>query len=318
VLRSKHLVGLILAATLMATLVPSLTAVYAKGQDKQQEKAEAFVAAAVDAMNEVDVLMSTIEEVPSEVDTLYGWGEGNLTAAQAELGKEEPDYASAISLAREAMSIFREVYRQLHTLLDDAGVAGGDIESSDEAQGLNMTIDRAFERIARIENVVDLIPTTPPPEDIERLIDWVRGNLSDAEDYLTDARTALTSETPNIEWAVGNLTLARGHIHEAFANLRQIAGWTSYWRIESFLMGIRKSYERALELLKKRGVEPNAIIKGYIEGNITDAREHMINAMEYWNAGEKESAKTERKYAIEDLRNARDQLRLLRKGGPEG
>jgi len=269
-LRSKHLAGLILVATLMATLIPSLASVYAEGEDKQREKAEAFVAVAEEAKNEVDALMSTIGEegVPPELKTLYDEGVGNLTAAQDELGKEDPDYDLAISLAKEAMRIFRKVYEQLNTLLEgeEAGEETGE-ETGDEEEGpdveteegeepedpntLMEAIERARRRIDRVEDIIDANDAY--------LTDYAEDELNDllerAGALLGEAEGALGNEPPEVSTAAHKLGDAHKLISQAFVALKKAAGALNTGRINGFLTVISKFYDRVARWAEREGLD---------------------------------------------------------------
>jgi len=243
VLRSKHLVGLILAATLMATLVPSLTSVYAEGQDKQQEKAEAFVAAAVDAMNEVDELMKTTE-VPTDVENRFKDGVDKLTAAQEELGKEEPDYGSAISLAKEAMSIFREVYKQLDS---DAKVQSG---MEDQSEGLIEAMSRALIRIDRINGTVY---GSEFWSEINKI-------LLAAQDYLDVEEAQNWLDEGRVNETAWNLTQANKLMGLAHSLLKKGGQELKVKRIEQYLDILEKFCDRLQQLAEKAGPEAEDLL----------------------------------------------------------
>jgi len=311
-LRSKHLVGLILAATLIATLVPFSAMVYAQ----TKEEAKGFIKTAEQAKDKADELMEIMknEGLPIPEDTMkrYDEGVGNLTAAEAELEKDEPDLSLAVELAKKAMEAFKEVYEELYTLLEGAEVMTASDED-EKAKGMFVAIDRAREKIDRIENVTERITSTP---EIQTFLDWVDGNLTFAKANLTEAETALKLPTPNIEWVVGNLTEARENISDAFAALRLIGGWTSFWRVESFLMGIRKSVDRTRELLEraeKQGLDVRALmdkLKG-VEALIDEAGDLR-------KAGDIKGAVEKLNDIREILRDIHQELAKLRKGGPKG
>jgi len=265
-LRSKHLVGLILVATLMATLIPSLTAVYAESQDKQQEKAEAFVAVAEEAKNEVDELMSTIGEegVPPELNTLYEEGVGNLMAAQEELGKEDPEYELVISLAKEAMKIFRNVYGQLNTLLEgeeageeteeetEEGEEAEEIEEPEDPQTLMQAIERARRRIDRVNGTIDA-NIGYLTEYAEETLRGEDGLLVNATELLDEAEAALGQDPPDVSTAAKKHGDAHKLISQAFVILKKAAGALNNGRINGFLTVISKFYERVARWVEREG-----------------------------------------------------------------
>jgi len=259
-------VGLILVATLMATLIPSLTAVYAESQDKQQEKAEAFVAVAEEAKNEVDELMSTIGEegVPPELNTLYEEGVGNLTAAQEELGKEDPEYELVISLAKEAMKIFRNVYGQLNTLLEgeeageeteeetEEGEEAEEIEEPEDPQTLMQAIERARRRIDRVNGTIDA-NIGYLTEYAEETLRGEDGLLVNATELLDEAEAALGQDPPDVSTAAKKHGDAHKLISQAFVILKKAAGALNNGRINGFLTVISKFYERVARWVEREG-----------------------------------------------------------------
>jgi len=311
-LRSKYVVGLILAATMMATLVPFSAMVYAEDQEKEkaEEKAAEFLALAEQSKEQVKILIETVEaqediEVPEEALTLNKTGSELLEQAWTAFNEER--YEEAIDLVEEALENFKEAIKVLNKALEPVE----EIKTESEHSALGEAINRAYERIARIKDANNTYFSMYAWD--ATIGGWILSNLTAAETNLKEAEEAL--DIPNVGWAAGNLTEANHNISDAFAALRELGSWTNAWRIESFLRGIKNSYERTLELLKKREVTPDSTIVGYIEGNITEARDHMIAAMQKWNDGDKDSAKTERREAIEYLRVVRDLLRQLRPGG---
>jgi len=262
-------VGLILVATLMATLTPSLASVYAEGEDKQREKAEAFVAVAEEAKNEVDALMSTIGEegVPLELKTLYDEGVGNLTAAQDELRREDPDYDLAISLAKEAMRIFRKVYEQLNTLLEGAEDTAEETAEETEEEGAEATeeeeeepedpqtlmqaIGRARRRIDRVNGIIgtnDGYLTTDAINQLNNLLDTAGVLLGEAEE-------ALGEEPPEVSTAAHKLGDAHKLISQAFVALKKAAGALNTGRINGFLTVISKFYDRVARWAEREGLD---------------------------------------------------------------
>lgn len=299
--------GLILAAMLMSIMVPSLTAVYAEGQDKQREKAEAFVAAAEGAKEEVDELMSTMGEVPPEVNTLYEDGVSNLTAAQEELGKEDPDYGLAISLAREAMSMFREVYGQLNTLLEGAEEET-EVETEDEEEVEEPEVETAEEEGEEEEEGAEVETEDEPEESenpktlmeaIERArdrIDRVNGTIEANKDYLTgyaedelndllvnatkrldDAETALGEG--DVSAAAKNATYAHKLISQTFVILKKAAGALNSERIKGFLTVITKFYNRTARLVD-RAVQQGLVASGEFDAELGDIETLIEDAAE--------------------------------------
>lgn len=235
--------GMLLLATLIATLVPFSTVVYAQNQD------EKFKKIAEQAKEKVDELGALIGDAlgipwpsgfPADIQDAYGVASSDLATG---------DYKDAMKACREVFKMLN-IYAEAEGLVFERGVGG-------KAQGLFVAIDRANETIARIEDVVGQIQSD---NDVETFIEWVNHNVTEAKDDLSEAVVALELEPPNIGWAEGNLTEARKNISEAFTALRLIAGWTSFWRIESFLQGVKKSVQRTLELLERLGIDVEELL----------------------------------------------------------
>lgn len=210
-----------------------------------------------------------------------------------------------VESAKEAMITLRRLYGELHTFLGESDV---DTESGAKALGLLTAINRTYERINRLRNVVDQISAEGVP-----YVGWVEGNLSYAEGNLTAALVALELTPPNMEWATGNKTQANKNIQQAFAALRLIANWNNQWRVESFLRGIVKSYERTEEMLERaegQGIDVEElkallqVVKEDIEGVRSIDWDGIKDAIEEINAI---------KEGIKEIRQA---LAELRKGGP--
>jgi ATP phosphoribosyltransferase regulatory subunit HisZ len=115
---------------------------------------------------------------------------------------------------------------------------------------------------------------------------------------------------------VGNLTEARGNISEAFAALRLIGGWTSSWRVESFLMGIRKSVERTRELLER--AEKQGLDVSDLKAELVNVEVLIDEAGDLREEKDIKGAVEKLKEIREILRDIHQELAELRKGGPKG
>jgi hypothetical protein len=249
-LRNKHLVGLILIAALMATLIPFSAMVYA--QRPEEKRAEKFVELAERAGEKVGNFIDIIYANDTAIDTiteagLYGelegnktlfetWGLGNLTEAHDAL--EASDYPGAIGNATEALGVFREVFKALNIILAEAGVARGELI---DAQGLIEAMKRALDRIERIRG-------------LEGVPDEVLAILDSAEEYL-DVETAIVwLSEGNVNQTAWNLTQANQLISLAHSSLKRRAGELNVKRIESYLNVTEKLCDR-LERLVDKAVE---------------------------------------------------------------
>lgn len=304
-LRSKHLVGLILAATLIATLVPFSAMVYA--QSLEEKRAEKFVEVADRAGEKVDNFIEIIYANETAMTTIWAaglneslyanktlyetWGLGNLTEAHDAL--EAEDYSGAIGNATEALSIFREVFKALNTILTEAKVERGELI---DAQGLIEAMKRALDRIERIREIA--IPAE------------VLAILDSAEEYL-DVETAIVwLSEGKVNQTVWNLTQANQLISLAHSSLKKKAGELNVKRIESYLKVIWNLYDRILRLAEKAGAsELITRLEGEVRPFIDDAIDHF--------------GKEEYSDAIASLVEARNLLKEIeqdlvefRRGGP--
>ena len=218
----------------MATLIPFSTMVYAQ----TKEEAKDFIKMAERAKDKADELMEIMEnedlEISDAIMKRYEEGVGNLTAAEAELENDEPDFGLAVELAEEAMEAFREVYEELYTLLGEAEVT---IASDDDekAQGLLEAMERAQDRIDRIRETV--------PEEIEGQIEEI---LAEAEDYLDIAEAEGLGEGMVNPLAQANKLMALAH-----SLLKKGGQELKVKRIERYLNIIEKLYNKTERLVDK-------------------------------------------------------------------
>jgi len=212
---------------------------------------------------------------------------------------------------KDAMKTYREVYRMLNMYAEAEGLTSESGEG-EKAEGLLVAIDRANETIARIKDANDTYFELDPlaEDDLrETILAWINANLTYAESNLTEAYEAITLYS-NVGWAEGNLTEARGNISDAFAALKSLAEWTNAWRIESFLMGLKKSVERTRERLERANGQD--IDADFLGGLLDSAEQRIVDAR---------SARTERniRAAIEHANAIRAMLKEVHRGlGQQG
>ena len=309
--RSKY-VGVSLLALLVLTLVPVSMSFAEKQEEKRVEK---FVEITAKAKDKVDDLLAHmgiehIEDLGNdELSSAYYEALGNLTSAKSKtLSGQE-----AVEKAKKAMIAFRWIFSQLHAL---SGEEGADTEIGERARGISVAIDRAYERIERIKDVNETYLTMYPPN--ETINGWILANLTAAETNLAKANDSIVLYH-NVLWAEGNLTEANQNISEAFAALKSLANWASSWRIESFLMGVKNSVDRTLELLEGAGVDLNHTVfeLGYQDDNgngdflddfLEDIEGNLTATRGFRRAGGKEI-----KQAIRKIKHVRQMLMEVRK-----
>jgi len=299
--RTKY-TGIALLTLVALSLVP-ISASYA---DKQNDKFEQIALNNKQKVDELGALIAEtfdpVETWPSyldkegfeEIKTAYG-------AAEYELGEEN---------YKDAMKAYTDVFKMLNIYIEEHGVT---LESSaeEEAQGLLVAIERGYERIERIKDANETYFNVLEKQWNDTINGWILSNLTAAEEDLAKAAAAV--EVSILEWATANLTMANQHISDAFTALKKLAEWTSSWRIESFLMGIKNSVERT------RGMLGQAREQDIDVDDLLD----MVDSAELEIAyARSERAKRNNRAAVEHIKTIRETLRIVhhdlaqrRKGG---
>jgi len=244
VLRKRHLGGLVLVITLMTALIPFSAFGYAQNNDKKVEK---FLALAEKSMEKVESLMEVVEgqdgDVSEDTSTLYDDGVDLLEQALA----LEDDPEGTIELAKGAMIKFREAIRQLNELLEEEepeveAEEGEEIEveTEEDSETIAEAIERARERIDRVEFIIDAngIYLT------DFVVAELSGLLDDASVCLDESEAALALDEPNQSTAAHKLGDANRLISRAFVSMRKAAGAMNSGRINGFLTVIRNFHRR--------------------------------------------------------------------------
>ncbi|MFZ7136801.1 MAG: hypothetical protein ACOWW1_00045 [archaeon] len=245
----KNKIAILMVLITVAVMIAPASAYFA-GQDVET-KAERMVDIAEDALERIMELKETVETDPntpsiSELLTdagLYDYYLGNislcegdgdglayLTAAQAALEEEEPDYDAVIDDAREALEIFRDVLKKINGMLIDVGV---ETCPACEPNELEEAIERSEERI---EKLVDLIDEDDDEELVEKL-NAARALLEEAKALLPD----------DVDGARAKLQEANELISEVIQDLRGIAKRLNPERIQGYLENAYKYRERMRE-----------------------------------------------------------------------
>ena len=203
-----------------------------------------------------------LDELESNV-TLYGEGVGNLTVAHDAL--ESADYEAAVDYATEALSVFREVFRSIHIILEDAGLQKGHIVDN---QGLLEAITRQLQRIDRLR---EILPEDAPDE-IKQLLD-------DAEALLDiDAARALLLEGKETE-VISNLQEAKQLISQVYQYLKEQAQESNSWRIGDYCERARERIRERFRYGNQTGIDFSAVLEslGYqSENQFMETLENMI------------------------------------------
>jgi len=241
----RRYVGSILL-TLVVLMMPVSVAYAPEAGEKRAEKfVELAERAGEKVGNFIDIIYANetaIDTITHEglIDELEGnktlyeeWGLGNLTEARDAL--EAGDYAGAITNATEALTIFRNVFKALNSILEEAGVARGQLI---DAQGLIEAMKRALERIERLREIA-------PPE--------VLAILEAAEEYL-DVTTAIAwLREGRVNETAWNMTQGNRLISLAHSLLKGKAAELKDKRLEGYLKLIENLYDRLERLAEKAG-----------------------------------------------------------------
>ena len=287
--------GIVILTLILMTLVPT-SANYAQNRDgKFKEVAER-------AKEKVDDLGALVEDAsepkkswpddfPEEIQTFYNTAYDNLTAGKY----------------KDAMKAYREIYRMLNKYGETEGTAF-EKGMGEEAQRSTVAIDRAYERMQRIRDVIGQIANPP-----QTYLKWVTDNLTAAETDLSDASALLGSDAQS---ASAELVEANRKISEAFASLKLIGEWTNYWRVESFLMGIKNSVERTKEkllLAKEQEIDVEVLLRrigltNKDDDNDVDIDDFLLFADELISNARRSRKDNHIKKAAESLKEIREKL----------
>jgi len=306
-MKATKIAIVVILATIIVTAAPVSAAMF-HGQS-ESDRAEKIVELADKAGQKVDNLIDIIyandtvlemiedatllDELEGNV-TLYDEGVANVTAAYDAL--EAEDYEGAVGNATEALSIFREVLSSIHYIMQESGVARGEIL---DGQGLLTAMDRALERIERLREILDDIdPEEVSEEDLQEAIDL----LDDAEAYLDKDTAIQWLLDGNVTETAYNLTQANRLISDAHKILKELARETNPHRINNFLAQMTRARERLRERLQHAGGE-GVNVNG------------LLNQMGYENMIEFEKALQEMASNAENVDDIKDALKEMKELG---
>ena len=246
-----------IALTLLLVSIGS--AVVVLGQPTLETRATRIVEVAEEASEKVGdiiVLIDTNETLQDKIDDagLTDAFEGNVTIYWEGVGKVDDagdslafyDYEGAIANSTEALSIFREVYRSINSILCDSDVKLGqfvDVEELEEA------VERSQERVDELR---ELISADSPIYD----------KLIDAEGILTQALEFLPDK---LEEAKASLREAGILISEVCQYLKEVAQELNPQRIKDYCEGAYQYMERFRERFGQAGTE-GFDVDGFLQG----------------------------------------------------
>jgi len=276
-MKKRQLAVLAILMSVIMTAAPASAILYGQGQIQATpaeelvelaDRAEQQVKNLIDLVYANETALQKIEDVGllDELEsnvTLYGEGVGNLTVAHDAL--ESADYEAAVDYATEALSVFREVFRSIHIILEDAGLQKGHLVDN---QGLLEAITRQLQRIDRLR---EILPEDAPDE-IKQLLD-------DAEALLDiDAARALLLEGKETE-VISNLQEAKQLISQVYQYLKEQAQESNSWRIGDYCERARERIRERFRYGNQTGIDFSAVLEslGYqSENQFMETLENMI------------------------------------------
>jgi len=276
-----------LAVSLMALLALSaVVQAYAAAYPDDAHAAENIVRAAETALFRVESFVNSTLQNPDVVEKLESLGlmdalHGNASLleqaeallAEAKASLEAGNYAGAVAKAMEAMKICRDVFRNVHEMLERAGLGRPEVERPElQAQGLLVAAERSLERIRRIKEV---LPENAP--ELEALIGRAEAllNATEIEQLLGEGR---------VSEAAHRLADANGLIAQAFSSLKAKAEEMAAERVERFVESIKAKIGEAAgkmdeaglgEAMRGLGFGNVSEFRAFIEGFASQAREHL-------------------------------------------
>ncbi|MEM2241837.1 MAG: hypothetical protein QW497_03770 [Candidatus Bathyarchaeia archaeon] len=264
-------INLIFATALVILVfVASGFQVYALEEKSYKEKAELTVKIAENACLRLGNLinmtkanataMQAIQDAGLMEDfegnvSLYESGKGLLFEAMVKISNG--DYSGAINAMIRAMETFRNAIRGIMRILAQAGIEKGGLP---KAQGILVAVNRALERIDRIEKILP-----EGAEDIKELLNQAKSLLN------VDEITQLLQQG-NATGAAHRLAEANKLINEAFKALRTKAEEKMAERMNRFCEKLEKRLGEILENITEKGFNATDILKNH---NMSEFRESL-------------------------------------------
>ena len=161
-------------------------------------------------------------------DNLTLFDKGVVNVTNAYLALEEGDYEGAIANATEALSVFREVFKAVNTILAEAGVQGDQLV---DGQGLIQAMERILESIDRLSEIGE------SPEEATSI-------LSRAKLHLDVTQATKWLQMGMVDQIAHNLSQAKKLISQAHEIMKGKAVQLTSKRIENYLKVIEDFYDR--------------------------------------------------------------------------
>ena len=252
----RGIIALVMLTPLILTMAPAI--LYAQGQI-QITPAQQTVGLADRAEQQVKNLIDLLYANDTAIETLTDFGlldelEGNVSLynqgvqdlADAHVALEAENYEAAISSATDAFQAFREVFRSIHIILEDAGLEKGQLVDS---FGLLEAIARTLDRINRLRTLL-------PADATEALA------LLDQAESLLDINSArqllLEGETSQV---ISDLSQARQLTSQVYTYLKEQAEDSNSWRINDYCLGIQERARERFRYGQEQGINLDAILQ---------------------------------------------------------
>ena len=258
------LIGSIVLVFLVATF--NFITILSSAEKVQIKRVEKFIEIAEKAKEKAEnllylILSSKVAEKSdqtkiNEVKANFNLGAEKLDNAKNNLLNENLEYA--IGNATEAFQIFREVFKTLHSMLEEAGYGLGDVAN---ASGLITAMDRALQRIERLREII--------PEDSQEINEL----LNVAEEYLNIEEAIKLLSQGKINETAHRLAEANKLIAQAHKLLKNKAQQLNVKRLKGFINAIENFYKRLERKITKFGNE-------ILQNKLTDAKTHITLAKE--------------------------------------
>jgi hypothetical protein len=197
-----------------------------------------------DALAQIDAVGLT-DEFDANV-TLYEI-DGLKNLADAKEALTNSKYEDAVDSAVEALSIFREVYSSIHTIMKTADLQRDELI---ENQGLLEAITREQLRIDRLREILPV----DAPQDIFDTLDAATGLLSEAKTLLLDG---------DVNAAKPTLLKAKENISEVYNYLKEQAVDSNTWRLYNYCEQAQERIRERFRYGQDQGVDFTSVLQSY-------------------------------------------------------
>jgi hypothetical protein len=243
-----------------ATPAEQLVAVADNAEQKVNDLIDLVYAneSVLDKIEEVGLLDALEKNV-----TLYDEGVGNLTLAHDALDAEDDE--GAVGYATDALSIFREVFSSIHTILEDAGLQKCELA---DCEGLLDAMERQLERIDRLREILP----EDAPEEITQLLDQAEGllDVDAARTLLLEGKTTEVKDT---------LLEAKALIAQVHDYLKEEAEGLNAWRIDGYCERVRQRIRERFMNGNQSGIDFTDVLQSFgyqSENQFMEELENMI------------------------------------------